>query len=81
MLPAAMRAVEPGSDEEKRVNELNHFQLLDLYYATAVRAQEMYPMQHQDDRNAALGMIMGQVAGVIKWRNILHAEGIAPGVI
>jgi glycosyltransferase involved in cell wall biosynthesis len=76
-----LRAAVPGTDDAKRIAELNHFQLLDLYYATAVRAQELYPMQHQDDRNAALGMIMGQVGALIRERNILHDEGITPGII
>jgi len=76
-----LRAAEPGTDDAKRIAELNHFQLLDLYFATAVRAQEMYPMHHQEDRNAALGMIMGQVAALIEARHVLHDEGITPGVI
>lgn len=76
-----LRAAEPGSDDEKRLDELNRFQLLDLYYDTALRAQELYPRAHDSDRGAIFNMIMNQTKGLIDARKRLHDAGITPGII
>jgi glycosyltransferase involved in cell wall biosynthesis len=78
-----LRAAEASGDAAQlaRINELNRFQLLELYYATAVRAQALYPMAHQVDRDALLNMIIAQAAGWLSERKNLHANGWTPGVL
>ena len=76
-----MLAAQPGSDEHWRLNELNRFQLLDLYYSTAVRAQELYPLAHQKDRDMLLQMVFAQAQGWLESRKELHKRKITPGVL
>ena len=78
-----MRAAEEAGDEAEinRVNELNRFQLLDLYFSTLVRSSELYPLAHQDDKNAILQMVLNQAHGWLVERKKLHANGTVPGII
>lgn len=76
-----MRAAPEGSDEHWRLNELNRFQLLDLYYTTALRAQELYPLAHQKDKEMLLQMVWAQSAGWLEARKQLHNRKIIPGIM
>lgn len=78
-----MRAAEASGDaaEITRINELNRFQLCELYYSAAARAQQLYPMAHTNDMNAIVNMILSQAAGWIAERKKLHEMGIAPGIL
>lgn len=76
-----MRAAPEGSEEHARLAELNRFQLLDLYYGIAVKAEEQYKMMHESDRNSLLNMILAQTAGWLQERKNLHEKGITPGVL
>ena len=69
-------------DDAKRLAELNHFQLLQLYDACATAAQKFYPEGvNATDWNALLNMIFGQAKGWLEARKVLHADGITPGVL
>jgi len=75
-----MRAAEESGDKETiaRINELNRFQLLDLYFATAVRQQQLYPMAHAADTNIMIGMILQQAQGWLNERKNLHTMKVTP---
>ena len=73
-------AVE-GSDEHFRLNELNRYQLLELYYSTALRAQELYPKADSKHMSALANMIMAQSKGWLDARKELHKRKITPGII
>jgi len=76
-----MRAAEQAGDKDQiaRINELNRFQLLDLYFSILVESSELYPMAHQNDKNAILQMVLNQAHGWLIERKNLHELGIAPG--
>lgn len=78
-----MRAAELAGDKEMmaRINELNRFQLFQLYLKTAERAQKVYPMAHAGDMNAIGNMAFQQAQGWYGERANLHANGWTPGVI
>lgn len=78
-----MRAAEKSGDaaEIARTNELNRYQLCRLYYETAVRAQQLYPMAHTNDMNALVNMILSQTQGWLAERARLHEMGVTPGVL
>lgn len=78
-----MRAAEAAGDISQidRINELNRFQLFELYYLTAKRADELYPLAHQTDKNALLNMIIQQACGWYQERAKLHKARTIPGII
>jgi glycosyltransferase involved in cell wall biosynthesis len=78
-----MRAAEKSGDKElmARINELNRFQLFELYYQIAVAANKHYPMAHDSDRAALTQMIINQAVGWYSERANLHANNWTPGVI
>lgn len=78
-----MRAAEESGDHTTimRLNELNRFQLLDLYFSTLAKASQLYPMIHVNDKNAILQMVLDQANGWLLERKKLHAEGITPAVL
>jgi Glycosyl transferase family 2 len=78
-----MRAAAERGDpaEITRINELNRFQLCDLYYTLALRAQQMYPMAHTNDMNALVNMILSQTGGWLNDRKKLHEMGLAPEIL
>lgn len=78
-----MRAAEASGDKETiaRINELNRFQLFELYFKTALRAQELYPLSHDGDRNAITQMLINQACGWYQERANLHANSITPGTL
>ena len=78
-----MRAAEASGDKETiaRINELNRFQLFQLYCLTKLRQQQLYPLAHNDDQNALVNMMISQAVGWYHERDNLHKNGITPGVI
>lgn len=78
-----MRAAEASGDKETiaRINELNRFQLFELYFLAKIRQQQLYPLAHKADQDALINMILAQAAGWYAERANLHAKGITPGVI
>ena len=69
-------------DEALRVAELNHFQLARLYMHCFGSAQELYPgKMTQEDMNAIINVILGQMAGWLGTREALHKAGVTPGVL
>lgn len=69
-------------DDVYRIAELNHFQLLQLYDACFVKAMELYGQKIDPNaHNACLSMIIGQAKAWLEARKVLHAKGIAPGVL
>lgn len=78
-----MRAAEQAGDKATvhRINELNRFQLFELYFYTKVRQQQLYPMAHQDDLNALVNMMLSQAVGWYNERANLHKLKITPGVM
>lgn len=68
-------------DDVYRMDELNRFQLFNLYYKTALRAQTLYPMAHPNDQWAIRQMVMDQAVGWLAARQNLHERGIHPGII
>jgi len=78
-----MRAAELKGDLEEmtRVNELNRFQLFELYLLTAARSHHLYPMQHELDRNAMTQMLINQAVGWYTERKNMHNKRWMPGII
>jgi len=78
-----MRAAELSGNREEitRINELNRYQLFELYFLTAKRANELYPMAHDNDKNAIAQMIINQGIGWYQERATMHANKWMPGVI
>jgi glycosyltransferase involved in cell wall biosynthesis len=78
-----MRAAEASGDRAMidRINELNRFQLFELYFLTKLKQQDLYPMAHAEDQNALVGMLLAQASGWYQERVRLHANGITPGVL
>lgn len=78
-----MRAAELAGDKGTihRINELNRFQLFELYYYTKVRQQALYPMAHADDQNALLNMMISQAVGWYNERANLHKNKVAPALL
>ena len=78
-----MRAAEIAGDQAtiNRINELNRFQLFELYLKTAERAQQLYPMAHDADKNAIINMLIQQACGWYAERKKLHAAGITPEIM
>ena len=75
-------AEEKGDEEEKaRVNELNRFQLYELYMLTKLRQQQLYPLAKAEDQNALINMMLAQSQGWHAERVKLHERGITPGVM
>lgn len=71
-----------SGDENLKISELNHYQLLRLYFACRDRALELHPEGIPDEAMGPLnGMIIGQAQGWLGVRNVLHARGITPGVM
>lgn len=66
-------------DQAKQLNELNHFQLARVYMQCAVKAQQLYNVAGADEH--IVNMMLGQLQGWLSAREILHANGITPGVI
>ena len=78
-----MRAAEASGDKETiaRINELNRFQLFELYYRAKLRQQELYPLAHGQDQNTLVEMILAQAAGWYRERVNLHENRITPGIL
>lgn len=78
-----LKAAERSGDKATilRINELNHFQLMELYLSTAAKAFEKYPLAHQEDKTAVLNMILAQAGGWLSARKALHAEKITPDIL
>lgn len=78
-----MRAAEIADDKPTihRINELNRFQLFELYYYTKVRQQALYPMAHGEDQNALVNMMLHQAVGWYNERVNLHTQKITPGIM
>ena len=65
-----------------RLTELNHFQLLRLYFACWDAAQSLHPEGIPDeDTNALVNMILGQSKGWLDARSRLHANKIIPWIM
>lgn len=78
-----MRAAEKAGDYETmcRINELNRFQLFELYLQTAVRSQALYPLCHQLDREPLTQMLINQAVGWYQERKNMHDKKITPGIL
>src|SRR5437879_218361 len=78
-----MRAAELAGDKPTihRVNELNRFQLFELYLKTAERALALYPLAHEADRAAITQMLVNQAVGWYTERANLHRQKIAPALL
>jgi hypothetical protein len=75
-----MRAAEASGDEATihRVNELNRFQLFELYLHTKYRQQQLYPMAHREDQDALVSMLLAQAQGWYAERKHLMDNNIEP---
>lgn len=78
-----MKAAEASGDPElmTRINELNRFQLFELYYKLKLRQQALYPMAHQEDTNELLNMLIAQSVGWYLERSKMHANKWMPGIL
>ena len=78
-----MRAAEKAGDMATihRINELNRFQLFELYLYAAARANHLYPLAHELDRHALTQMLLNQASGWYGERKNLHDKKITPGVM
>lgn len=78
-----MRAAEKLGDKAtiSRINELNRFQLFELYFLTKLKQQEHFPMAHSEDQNALVNMMLSQAAGWYTERANLHAKKITPDIL
>ena len=75
-----MKAAQGG--ELMRLMELNHFQLLALYDACLMKAQELHPNGFdQDAYVACVNMILGQSKGWLEARKELHRHQLTPGIL
>lgn len=78
-----MRGAEADGDAEEmaRLNELNHFQLFELYYECHVAQQKRYPLAHDMDKSAPISMMLGQAVSWMNRRRDLHAKKLRPGMM
>ena len=76
-----MKGAKDNPEELARLNELNHFQLFQLFYLTAVKANELYPLAHQEDKNAIFQCMMDQAVAWYGKRDALHKARITPGIL
>lgn len=78
-----MRGAEQKQDATllAQLNELNHFQLFELYYECHVAQQHRYPLAHDSDKSAPISMMLGQSIAWHRRRKDLHDKGITPGVM
>lgn len=78
-----LKAAEKSGDKElmARINELNRFQLFELYFKLKLRQQAAYPMAHAADQQALVDMILTQAQGWYQERSNLHANKWVPGII
>ena len=71
-----------AGDELLRLAELNHFQLMRLYFACADKALELRPDGvPQEHWVPVMNMILGQAKGLLNAREVLHAKQITPGIL
>lgn len=71
-----------GNQEElARLNELNRFQLFQLYFQCKSAQQKFFPLAHAEDQQAAVQMMVDQACGWYMERVKLHQLGITPGVM
>lgn len=64
-----------------RLNELNHYQLFELYYECHLAQQNRYPLAHDNDKAAPISMMLGQAVSWYRRRKELHDKKIMPGVM
>lgn len=78
-----LRGAEAAGDTEElaRLNELNRFQLFELYFNCKASQQRLFPLAHQEDQQAALQMMVDQAVGWYGERVKLHTLGITPGTL
>lgn len=78
-----MRAAAATGDEATitKVNELNRFQLYELYYRIKLKQQEAYPMAHQEDQTALVNMMLMQSVGWFNDRKKLHELRVNPDIL
>jgi glycosyltransferase involved in cell wall biosynthesis len=78
-----MRAAEAAGDKAtiNRINELNRFQLFELYLKTIERQQQLYPLAHPQDRDPIISMLISQACGWYAERKRLHEEKTAPWIM
>lgn len=78
-----MRGAEADGNQEllAQLNELNHFQLFELYYQCAMAQQKFYPLAHDADKAQPVQMLIGQAIGWYNRRKELHQRGITPKVL
>lgn len=78
-----MRAAEKDGDKSLivRINELNRFQLFELYYLIKVKQQELYPLAHQEDQGALVNMMLTQACGLYQERKKLHDMKVRPDIL
>ena len=71
-----------SGDELLRLAELNHYQLMALYDACLMKAQELHPAGiNQNAYVACVNMILGQSKGWLEARKVLHERKITPGIL
>lgn len=78
-----MRAAEKLGDKETitRINELNRFQLFELYFLTKVRQQELFPLAHHTDVEPLVNMLLSQACGWYGERKKLHEGKTTPWIM
>lgn len=78
-----MRGAELSGDKEEmaRTNELNRYQLFELYYLAKKRQQELYPLAHPQDQNALINMMLSQSVGWYHERKSMHDNKWTPGIL
>jgi hypothetical protein len=72
-----------SGDELARLNELNHFQLLRLYFDLADKVKELFPDGKfaLEDWQPLVNTILGQSYAWLHARISLHEKKIVPGVL
>ena len=75
-----MRAAEASGDKPTIhcINELNRFQLFELYFSIKLRQQQLFPLAHREDQESLVNMMLDQAVGWYVERKRLHQEGITP---
>lgn len=78
-----MRAAELAGDQATihRINELNRFQLFELYFHTKLAQQKHYPLAGATDQTALMDMIVAQACGWYQERAQLHALKLTPSIL
>lgn len=78
-----MKAAEQSRNPEliSRINELNRFQLFELYFKLKIRQQEKWPMAHEADQGALVNMVLDQAQGWYRERDNLHKNKWTPGIL